>query len=182
MVIISSYFVLEWFIIQQKPTNADFFGFFFFKFIKKNSRGGGERERIPSWQHGARLRAGSHKPREIMTWAEIKSQTLNQLSHLRVPFFCISLCYFPRNELTRSKGKHNDYSMTDKQSTFPTFSSPKKWSYIISHYVTIIWMVPRVVKDSSSVNQNVIFKKSVGWRRTLGWNFLKTQNLNLWPQ
>lgn len=40
-------------------------------------------------------------------------------------FSCISLGYFPRNEFTWSKGKHTDYSLTDKQSAVSTSGSPK---------------------------------------------------------
>ena len=51
--------------------------------VCKQGEGQGERERISSRHHtvcGSRLRAQAYDP-EIMTLAEIKSQTFNQLSH-----------------------------------------------------------------------------------------------------
>ena len=42
-------------------------------------------------QHGAQGRAWSHDP-GIMTWTEIKSQVLNQLSHPSTPISSVFLC------------------------------------------------------------------------------------------
>ena len=75
-----------------------FFRCYLFIWERENERawvGGRDRgtSRLPTeyWaQHGA----WSHNP-EIMTWAEIKSQMLNQLSHPGAPIITILLTMFP---------------------------------------------------------------------------------------
>ena len=76
--------------------------------------GGNRRERILSRlhaHHGARCRAQSHNP-EIMTWAKVKSWTLNQLSHSGIlgkslyrGLYALNILVIMKNSVTSSVRK-----------------------------------------------------------------------------
>ena len=60
---------------------------------KRRGRTERENPKQTPYQHRAPHRAQTHKP-EIMTWAEIKSQTPNRLSHSGIPNYGYFNCLF----------------------------------------------------------------------------------------